>query len=96
MPAKIAHLEGAEQVGVEPRLYMQVAEVVRRKIDSGELKPRDPVSITELRNQYGISRQTASKGLGLLCEEGRLKRWPGHGYTVQRASKPDPGSDDGN
>jgi DNA-binding GntR family transcriptional regulator len=85
MPARIARLQGADQADVEPRLYMQIAQVVRRKIESGDLKPGDPVSITDLKEQHGVSRQTASKGLILLCEEGRLKRWPGHGYAVQRA-----------
>jgi GntR family transcriptional regulator len=86
MPPETAHLQGADQAYVEPRLYMQIAQIIRRKIDSGDLKPGDPVSITDLKGQYGISRQTVSKGLILLCEEGRLKRWPGHGYAVQRAS----------
>jgi DNA-binding GntR family transcriptional regulator len=87
MPPKIVGLQDATQYGVEPRLYMQVAEVVRRRIDCGHLKPGDTVSITDLRKEYGISRQTGGKGLSLLCKEGRLKLWPGHGYTVQRASR---------
>lgn len=84
MPHKVAHHLSAEQIGVEPRLYIQLAEVVRRKIEGGQLKPGDPVSITNLTKEYGIARQTVSKGLSLLCEEGRLKLWPGHGYNVQR------------
>jgi DNA-binding GntR family transcriptional regulator len=82
MPLKITELRNSEQPGVEPRLYMQVAEVVRRKIDSGELKSGDAVSIANLKEAYGVSRDTASKGLCVLCKEGQMKRWPGIGYVV--------------
>ena len=84
MSAKIVPLQGDEQAIADPRSYMKIAESVRRMINTGDLKPGDPVPIGDLSNEHGMARQTVSKGLALLCEEGRLKRWPGHGYIVQR------------
>jgi DNA-binding GntR family transcriptional regulator len=82
MSSKIAELRDPEQSGIEPRLYMQVAEVVRRRIDTGELKSGDAVSIKNLKEECGVSRETASKGLCVLCKDGQMKRWPGIGYVV--------------
>jgi DNA-binding GntR family transcriptional regulator len=83
MPPNIAELRSPEEPEIEPRLYMQVARAICRKIESGELKPGDTVSIADLMEKYGVARQTASKGLRVLCKEGRMNRWPGVGYTVQ-------------
>jgi DNA-binding GntR family transcriptional regulator len=85
VPPTILHLENTGQPGVQPCLSMQISEVIRREIDEGDLKPGETVSITKLTKKYGISRRTASRGLRLLGEEGRLRCWPGYGYTVQRA-----------
>jgi DNA-binding GntR family transcriptional regulator len=34
----------------------------------------------ELRRQHGHSRQTVTKAMGVLQEEGLICRWPGLGY----------------
>ena len=74
-----------DELGTDPRRYARIAAAVRRQIDDGTLKPGDTVPIGPLTRQHGVARRTAASGLRLLETEGRLKRYPGHGYTVQHA-----------
>ena len=66
----------------DPRRYARVAADVRRQIDDGTLKPGDTVPAVPLARQHGVDPHTAVKGLRLLAEEGRLRRYPGIGYAV--------------
>jgi DNA-binding transcriptional regulator YhcF (GntR family) len=75
--------ESADHGDFEPRSYIRIADLVRRKIEDGELKPGDTVRVASLAEEFGVTRPTVGRGLGLLVEEGRLKRWPGHGYIIQ-------------
>jgi GntR family transcriptional regulator len=64
-------------------LYLQVKEMLKEKIESGILKPHEPVSSErELEEQYNISRMTARHALSDLEEEGLVYRKQGRGTFV--------------
>lgn len=55
----------------EEPLYSQLAGILRRRIESGELGHLDPLpSETTLCQQYEISRDTARRAVQALREEG--------------------------
>jgi DNA-binding GntR family transcriptional regulator len=84
-------LTEATEITSDPRLYVQVTEDLRRKISSGDLKAVISVSIGDLWRQWGACRQTVSKALRILENDGLLRRYPGHGYYVQpRSQQPPP------
>ena len=76
----------------DPRAYVQIAAAVRQRLDGGTLKPGDKVTITDLAASHGVSRQIAARGLRVLEDEGRLKRFPGFGYAVACTKTPRPPS----
>jgi len=64
--------------------HRQVAEVIRARIRSGELRPGDRVpGVTRLMQEFGIARTTAGKVLSLLREEGLITVVPGWGSFVK-------------
>ena len=64
-------------------VYVRLAEDIKQRIASGNLKPGDMVpSEAQLSNQYGISRMTARQGLKLLVEEGLIESFRGRGTFV--------------
>jgi DNA-binding GntR family transcriptional regulator len=61
----------------DTHLYLQVAEIIRRRINDGELAPGQPVpSEAQIQREFGIARTTARRAIQVLREEGRV-------YTVQ-------------
>ena len=67
----------------DPRIYVRVLLRVREQIADGTLRPGEPTpTITALCRQFGCTRQTVSKALRLLADEGLLVRYPGLGYYV--------------
>jgi DNA-binding GntR family transcriptional regulator len=74
----------------DPRAYVRLTARLRREIAEGTLAPGNPTpSITTLSQQYGHARQTCSKALHILEEEGLLTRVPGLGYYVARTGGPE-------
>jgi DNA-binding GntR family transcriptional regulator len=64
-------------------IYQQVAAIIRRSIESGELAPRSPVpSESYLQQRYGISRGSARKAIELLRDEGLIYTIPQRGSNV--------------
>lgn len=64
-------------------LFRQVADILRRRIESGELRPRRPVpSLKTLTEEYGVSRITASKAVAILADEGLIHVVRGKGWYV--------------
>ena len=62
---------------------MRLAADVRKAIAEGTYPPGSPTpSITTLSQQSGHARQTCSKALNVLVDEGLLIRYPGLGYYV--------------
>jgi GntR family transcriptional regulator len=67
----------------ETPVYLQLAEILRGRIRSGELAPNRPLpSYTALVQQYGVARGTAAKAVGLLVDEGVVRIVPGKGAFV--------------
>jgi DNA-binding GntR family transcriptional regulator len=67
--------------------YRQVANVLRARIESGELQPGSRVpSITTLMQQYGIARNTARHALAVLADDGLIEITPGWGSFVKEKS----------
>ncbi len=63
--------------------YRQVAAILRARIESGELAPRQRLpSIAGLVQEYGIARTTAAKALKVLIDEGLAEVVPGWGTYV--------------
>lgn len=53
--------------------YLQLAEILRGQIRSGELPPRRPIpSELRLQQEYGLSRGTVRRAIAVLREEGML------------------------
>jgi DNA-binding GntR family transcriptional regulator len=64
-------------------VYVQVAEILRARVESGELLPDRPVpSEAQLQQEFGIARGTARKGIALLREEGLVVTVRGRGSFV--------------
>jgi len=64
-------------------VYLQMREIVRNKIETGEYPPGTAIpSECELAETYGINRQTVRKAIDALVNEGLLKRVAGKGVYV--------------
>jgi GntR family transcriptional regulator len=67
---------------------MRLAFDLRKAIADGKYLPGTPTpSIKTLSQDYGHARQTCSKALNVLVEEGLLIRYPGLGYYVVGAKR---------
>ena len=65
--------------------YLQVAELIRRRITSGELQPGDAIpSQNTIIQRYGVARMTAHRALQVLVDEGSVVIVPGVGALVAR------------
>jgi GntR family transcriptional regulator len=64
-------------------LYVQLAAILRRKIEHGELAHLAPLpSETTLTQEYGISRDTARRAVQALRDEGLVFTVPQRGTFV--------------
>ena len=62
---------------------MQVANILRARIESGELLPDRPVpSESQLQQEFGVACGTARKAIGVLREEGLVVKVMGRGSYV--------------
>lgn len=69
-------------------LYLQIAEVIRGKILSGEFKENYILAReSELAGSFGVSLITTGKALGLLVKEGLIYRRPKLGTFVTKADR---------
>lgn len=69
-------------------LYVQVAEAIRARIESGELVVDRPIpSENQLVQEYGVARGTARKAIELLREQGLVITVTGRGTFVIRQSE---------
>jgi GntR family transcriptional regulator len=69
----------------EPR-YLQIAGLLRARIQRRELKPGDRLpSQHTLVQEYGVARMTAAKALQVLVDEGLAVTVPGMGTYVKPA-----------
>jgi GntR family transcriptional regulator len=64
-------------------VYMQVADILRARIESGQLLPDRPVpSETQLQQEFGVARGTARKAIAVLREQGLVITVMGRGSYV--------------
>jgi GntR family transcriptional regulator len=60
--------------------YQQLAAILRARIKSGEIGPREPLpSITYLVGETGLAIGTIRKAIGVLVDEGLAYTVPGRG-----------------
>lgn len=61
-------------------VYMQIADMIREQIETGEIKPGDKLmSENEMTKAYGVARLTVREALGVLVNEGFLEKKHGKG-----------------
>jgi GntR family transcriptional regulator len=64
-------------------VYVQVADILRARIEAGELLPDRPVpSETQLQQEFGVARGTARKAIALLRDRGLVVTVKGRGSYV--------------
>ena len=62
------------QLAPVPR-YRQIANIIRQRIESGELQPERPIpSEAQIMQEFGVARATARHAAGLLRDEGLVVR----------------------
>jgi GntR family transcriptional regulator len=67
-------------------LYVQLANVLRRMIESGELEPRAPLpSESYLQQEHGVARGTVRMAVRILRDEGLVVTIGGRGSFVRAA-----------
>lgn len=64
-------------------VYVQLADIIREKIRSGEYQPRRAIpSIRTLQETYGVADGTIQKALKILKDEGLVRTVTGRGVFV--------------
>jgi GntR family transcriptional regulator len=64
-------------------VYLQIADIIRGRIETGKYPPGAPVpSIERIRQETGVSVMTIRKGIGVLAAEGWVRIIPGKGTFV--------------
>lgn len=64
-------------------LYQQVADILRARIERGEITTRLP-SLKTITQEYGVSHVTAEHAMGLLRDAGLVETVVGRGTFVVR------------
>jgi DNA-binding GntR family transcriptional regulator len=64
-------------------LYQQVADLLRARIESGELTGRIPAT-KDIAVEYGVAQGTAEKALSILRQEGLIISAVGRGHFVKK------------
>lgn len=66
-------------------VYKQLASILRRQINKGELRPGDRLpSETMLAKEYQVSHMTARKAINLLAEQNLVNSFQGRGTFVKK------------
>jgi DNA-binding GntR family transcriptional regulator len=69
-------------------VYVQVANILRARIESGQLLPDRPVpSESQLEQEFGVARGTARKAIAVLREKGLVITVKGRGSYVNPAMR---------
>ena len=65
--------------------YLQIAAILRGRIESGELAPGAAVpSVRTLQQEYGVAQTTARKAIRVLVDEGLAEIVTGCGTFVAK------------
>ncbi|WFE62896.1 GntR family transcriptional regulator [Micromonospora sp. WMMD714] len=63
-------------------LYVQLADLIAKRIESGELQPLKPLpSELRLQQEYGVARGTVRAAIALLRERGMVMTMPSAAHT---------------
>jgi DNA-binding GntR family transcriptional regulator len=78
-------MDGYDPLAPIPR-YRQIADIIRRRIESGELQPERPIpSESAIMQEFGVARATARHAVEVLREQGLVVKVPGLGtYVLKR------------
>lgn len=77
-------MEDYDPLAPVPR-YRQIAEIIRRRIESGKLEPDRPIpSEAAMQQEFGVARATARHAVELLREQGLVVTVPGLGTYVRK------------
>jgi GntR family transcriptional regulator len=72
----------------EQPVYLQVAALLRARIDSGEWQPRRRLpAVVALEHEYGVARNTVLKAIKHLRETGYVYTVPNWGTVVRAGSE---------
>ncbi|OWV12026.1 GntR family transcriptional regulator [Micromonospora wenchangensis] len=64
-------------------LYVQLADLITKRIESGELQPLKPLpSELRLQQEYGVARGTVRAAIALLRQRGLVMTMPQRGTYV--------------
>jgi GntR family transcriptional regulator len=78
----LTQIQGMERRDNVPA-YIQVASILRRRIETGEWKPQQKIStLEELEHEFQVARVTVRQAVGLLEREGLVTRQQGRGTFV--------------
>lgn len=70
-------------------LHVEVADVLRHQILSGELSPGEKLpALTHLTAQLGVARMTVVQAMNTLEEEGLIEKYSGRGTFVREVQLP--------
>ncbi|MFF3086339.1 GntR family transcriptional regulator [Streptomyces nojiriensis] len=62
--------------------WVQIADVIRHRIASGEYRPLHQLSEVQMEREFGVTRTTVRKATAALREEGLIMTTPGIGSFV--------------
>jgi GntR family transcriptional regulator len=80
----VRDVEDYDPLAPVPR-YRQIANIIRRRIESGELQPERPIpSEAQIMEEFGVARATARHAAELLRDEGLVVKVPGLGTFVRK------------
>ena len=80
----VQDVDGYDPLAPIPR-YRQIATIIRRRIESGELQPERPIpSEARIMQEFGVARATARHAVELLRDEGLVVKVPGLGTFVRK------------
>ena len=83
MVCQVSAVDHVDHMDPTP-LYVQLANILRRMIVSGELEPRAPLpSESYLQQEHGVARGTVRAAVGILREEGLVVTIGGRGSFVR-------------
>jgi DNA-binding GntR family transcriptional regulator len=68
--------------------WRQIYDVIRRRIESGELPPKALISEVQLESEFGVARVTIRKVTAQLREDGLIITTPAMGsFVTERADQ---------
>jgi GntR family transcriptional regulator len=62
--------------------YRQIAEIIRKRIRSGDLPKGSRITESEITEAYEVARNTARRAIAVLREEGLIMTVPQRGSYV--------------